>query len=320
MKSNIFVKAFRLIWPKKSKLDPGVFGTKSIFDKIVFAFALFALICVAALQFYVIFWMCYTAFKDDIDLYLSKFALPKWNALHWENFSNVFSIIRAEQYIEGEGYIEFGFWELLKNSLLLSFLSPIQGSVWSTLIAYVMAKYRFRGRDLFLKVNFFFMVFPIGVSLAASLRLNYAIGRYDNFLMMITTGVGPFSGMGLLIMMSFFNAIPKEMMEAAEIDGAGQFTIFFTIHLPMIFPTVLLYYVLAVFSGWNDYGTPLIWLPSMPNIALGIYQFQYDSAKYAATLPQVLAAFVMMSIPSVIFYLINQKQIMSKMIMTGLKG
>lgn len=320
MNSNIFVKIKKRIWPAKNKLDPGVIKSRSWGDRITFSFSLLCLCIVCFLQFFIVFWMCYSAFKDDIDMFIDMFALPKWGALHWENFTNVLKIIRVENYVEGQGYVSFGLPVLLKNSILISLLMPIQGSIVGTLCAYILAKYRFVGRGLLLKINFFMIVCPISASLAANLRLNHIIGRYDNFLMMLVTGAHPFAGMGLLIQMSFYSAIPQEMSEAASIDGAGHFVIFARIHFPLVFPTVFIYYIIAVFGGWNDYQTSLIWLPSMPTVALGLYQFQYDSAKYAATLPQVLAAFVLMSIPSTIFYLCNQKLIASKMVMAGLKG
>ena len=305
---------------KRDKLNPGVFGTKSIFDKILYGVTLACLAVVCLVQLYLVIWMIYSSVKDDIDMFISLFGLPKSGNFHWENYSNVFKLIRVELYVPGEGYVSYGISTLVGNSILLAAVMPIQGLLVGTITAYIFAKYRFVGRGLMLKINYFIMIFPIVGGLASSLKVNYFLGRYDNLVMMCITGAHPFTGMGLLIQMSFYNAIPNEMMEAAQIDGAGHMQTYFHIHFPLMFPTIMLYYVLAVFGAWNDYMTPLIWLPSLPNVALGIYQFQYDAAKYAATLPQVLAAFVMMSIPSVIFYLCNQKLIVSKMVMSGLKG
>ena len=170
-----------------------------------------------------------------------------------------------------------------------------------------------------LNINLFVIIFPIVGGLASSLQVSHFLGRYDNLLMMCITGAHPFTGLGLLIQMGFYEAIPKEMMEAAQIDGANHWQTFINIHFPVILPTFFLYYMLAIFGSWNDYQTPLVWLPSYPNVALGIYQFQYDAAKYAATLPQVLAGFVYMSIPTVVFYFLNQELLTSRMVMAGLK-
>ena len=315
--TNTLIKRFKNYF-KRNKLNPGVFGTKSIWDKVIYSFSLLCLAIVCLFQLYLVIWMCYSALKDDIDMFISLFGLPK--TLHWENFTNIFKLIRVELYVEGQGYVSYGLPVLFRNSIIYALFAPIQGQVVMTITAYIFSKYRFKGRDFLLKINYFVMIFPIVGSLASSLKVNYALGRYDNFLMMMLTGASPFGGLGLLIQISFYDAIPKEMMEASQIDGAGHFQTFFHIHLPIMLPTIFLYYILGVFGTWNDYMTPLVWLPSMPNVALGIYQFQYDAAKYAATLPQVLAAFILMSIPTTIFYICNQKLIVSRMVMTGLKG
>ena len=315
--TNTLVKRFKNYF-KRNKLNPGVFGTKAVSDKLLFAFSMACLAVISLVQLYLVCWMLYSSVKDDIDMFISLFGLPK--ILRWENYKNVFKLIRVEIYVTGKGYVSYGLPVLVRNSIVYALLTPVQGVFVGNFTAYIMSKYRFKGRDLFLKINYLIMILPIVGSLPSSLKVNYALGRYDNFLMMCVTGASPFGGMGLLIQMGFYDAIPKEMMEAAQIDGAGHFQTFFRIHVPLMLPTIFFYYILAVFGTWNDYMTPLVWLPSMPNVALGIYQFQYDSAKYAATLPQVLAAFVLMSIPTTIFYLTTQKLMISRMVMTGLKG
>ena len=305
---------------RKNKRVQGVFGTKSVSDKVVFGVAYGFLALVALTQLFLLVWMIYSSLKDDIDMFMDIFAPPSPSNLHFENYSTVLSLIKVTIYNSDKGYVSYGLGTLFGNSILLAFLLPLGSQITVTVCAYILSKYRFVGRELLLKINFFVIIFPVVGSLASSLKVNYFLGRYDNLLLMIILGNHPFAGLGLLIQMSFYAAIPKEMMEAAEIDGAGHFAAFIRIHVPIIFPTILLYYVLAVFSSWNDYMTPLIWLPHLPNVALGMFQFQYDSAKYAASLTEVLAGFVMFSIPSILFYLLNQKQIMSRMVMTGLKG
>ena len=116
------------------------------------------------------------------------------------------------------------------------------------------------------------------------------------------------------------NTIDDSVIEAARVDGAGHFRTFVQIVLPSVLPTIAVFYLLGVLGMWNDYMTPLLWLPTYPNLALGMFQFQYDSAKYAATLPVILCGFVIVSVPSVIFYFCNQKLITSKMMVGGLKG
>ena len=297
----------------------GIFSTKNAADIIILLFTLLILCIVCFFQFYLVFWMLSTSLKDDIDLYTNMYGFPDFSNLKFSNYKNVLYLVRVEQYVDGVGYVNIGLPRLLLNSVLIAFIMPLQGIFWNNICAYIFSKYQFKGRELMLKINFLVIVLPALGGLAAQLKINHMIGRYDNFIMMCLTGVHPFTGLNLLVMMSFYRSIPKEMMEAAKIDGAGHFVTFFFIHVPLMLPIIFFYYMMGVFGAWNDYMTSLVWLPSMPNLALGIYQFQYDSVKYAATLPEVRACFAMVSVPTVLFYLTNQKFIVKRMVMTGLK-
>ena len=114
--------------------------------------------------------------------------------------------------------------------------------------------------------------------------------------------------------------ILKQIEKEEQSLNRGHLKIFFSIMTPMIAPTIFVFYILAVLGGWSNYEITLIWLPSYPNLARGIYESQYNAQLYGATMPEVLAGFVIVSIPSMIFYLFNQRLIASKMIVGGLKG
>ncbi len=301
----------------KSAQKNQLFEKKSATNNIVWTIACICIFIVCFVQVFAVFWMLYTSLKSDLDLFISVFALPK--KFHWENYESILYLLRMEVYITGRGYVQFGLWDMLKNSVMMSVFMPMMGSIVTVCTAYILSKFRFPGRDVLIALNIFVMIFPIVGNLASALKINTMIGRYDNLALMCLLGHHPF-GFNLLIYLNMFNGIDNTYMEAAKIDGAGNFTIFLKIMTPMILPTVVVFYILAVLGTWNDYNTPLVWLPSYPNLALGMYDFQYNSSKYAATLPQVLAGFVLMSIPSVLFFSMNQKLITSKMMVGGLKG
>lgn len=296
-----------------------VFSKKGISNNVIWGitYAFLALVCF--FQVYIIFWMMYTSLKDDLMLYEDMFAFPPLKDLQWENYVTIFDRIQVKLFSANKGYVTYSFWDMVFNGAVLSFLMPISSIVSTVCTAYVISKFDFPGRKLLLNINLWVMIIPIVGNLASSLKINNLIGRYDNLLLMTILGGQPF-GMNLLIYIGMFNRIDKEYAEAAKIDGAGELRIFLTIMLPMIKSTVFVFYILAVLGTWNNYELPLIWLPSYPNIAYGIHQFQYDAGKYGAILPEVLAGFVIISIPSVVFFGMNQKLIASKMVVGGLKG
>lgn len=296
-----------------------VFSKKNPVNNIIWtiAYAFLALVCF--FQVYIIFWMLYTSLKDDLMLFEDMFALPPIKDMQWKNYVTIFDRIKVKIFSEKKGYATYTFLDMVGNGALLSFLLPISGIVSTVCTAYVISKYEFPGRKLLLQINLFVMIIPVVGNLASSLKINHMIGRYDNLFMQTILGGQPF-GMNLLIYIGMFNRIDKEYAEAAMMDGAGPLRIFCSVMLPMIKSTVFVFYILAVLATWNNYELPLIWLPSYPNIAFGINQFQVDASKYGAILPEVLAGFVIISIPSVAFFAVNQKLIASKMVVGGLKG
>ena len=144
------------------------------------------------------------------------------------------------------------------------------------------------------------------------------LGIYNNFLLYIILPGGPF-GFNFLLLYGAFKAIPNSYSEAVFIDGGGHLTVFLKIIIPIMMPTLCALYILAFIGSWNDYSASLIYLPSVPTLAYGLYLFQYDSAKYGASLPEVLAGFAICSIPSVVLFCSFQKVITKSLTVGGLK-
>ena len=155
----------------------------------------------------------------------------------------------------------------------------------------------------------------------SAMQLRKALGVYDNmFMWIITSPQGCFSGMGFLLFYQLFKGLPDAYAEAASMDGAGHYTILFRIYIPMALPLWAVNFVLGFLGNWNDYGTPMVWLPSYPNLAYGMYLFQYQASHFHATQPEILAGFVIAMIPTIILYCSMQKLIVEKMQIGGLKG
>lgn len=309
-----------MVFKRKKKLNKNpLFSKGDHIGNIVWGitFAFLWLICIV--QVLLVFWMVYTSLKSDLMLFESVFKLPPLNDLQWRNYEKIFGRLQVQIFSEKYGYSTYSFWDMVGNGVVIALTMPIAGIVATVSTAYALSKYDFPGRKFLINLNIALMVMPTLSNLAASLEFNHFIGRYDNLFMMAIMGVSPF-GMQLIIYMGMFNSIDKEYMEAARIDGAGELTILCCIMIPLAFPTIFIFYAMAVMTQWNNYELPLLWLPSYPNIAFGIYQFQSDAEKYGAVLPEVLAGFVIIAIPSVIFYAATQKMMAAKVAIGGLKG
>ena len=158
--------------------------------------------------------------------------------------------------------------------------------------------------------------------MASALIVKKELGVYNNMLMTLLTSPSvAFSGMNFLMMYAAFKSVSWEYAEAVFIDGGGHLRVFLSIMFPMVLPNFWVLVLLSVISSWNDYTTFLYWLPSYANIAIGVYKFQYTARiELGTTMPQILACFVIVSVPIVILYISFQKIITANFMVGGLKG
>ena len=261
------------------------------------------------------FWMLFTSFKGLLDYMDGFFKLPqKWQ---FSNYAKIFDLLRIEQISDGEIY-EYKIQHMLLNSFILASTIPFMQLVSPALASYVVAKYKFRGRNFLFALNIFVMTIPIVGSLANTLTVYRQLGIYDNILLYILLPGMPF-GFNFLLLYGAYKGIPDSFAEAVRIDGGGHLTVFFRIVIPMMIPTFTALYILGFIGGWNDYSAPLLFLPSNPNLAYGMYVFQQDASRYGANLPEILAGFTMTAIPSVLLFVLTQKIVMRSLRIGGLK-
>ena len=266
-------------------------------------------------------WMLINSFKTYVEYYqTTAFEFPQ--ALRFDNYS---FILKNFHYTvnsrDGTGKITYTLPWMFLYSAIWAIAPTLFRTLVTTMCAYVIAKYKFPGRDFIYNFGIVMMILPIIGSGGAGMILKRSLGVYNNmFMMIITNASGAFAGMHFMMLHAAFKGIPWEYAEAVFIDGGGHLRVFTTIMMPMIMPTVWVIVLLGVISGWNDYSTFLMWLPSYANIAIGIYKFQYNRIEMGTTMPQILASFVLVSMPIVILYVSVQKIITSNYMIGGLKG
>lgn len=287
-----------------------------IFIAVVSAYA----VVNALLLIIPLIWVLIESFNDYYSFILNPFSFPSP-----ESFSELFANYKAAwsnlNYIKTtvNGKILYTPYIMLWNSFVIATLPTALAIFVSICVGYVISKYKhWKISGILLAMIVFFMVFPGVSSLGAQLQLYKALGLYDNWFHLFVGGAG--LNTTTLIIANAFSALPNDYRDAASIDGAGQYTIMFKVYLPMVLPTAIAFFVVNFMSGWNNYEIAVIWMPSYPTIAYGMYQYQLSATKKGTSVPEILAGFIMISIPSVLLWVLSQKKIMSKMVMGGLKG
>lgn len=257
-------------------------------------------------------YMLNTSLKlDNLECVMNPFGLPE--SPNFANFEKIFVIFEEK--------MEVGVGGMFAVSILTSVFKPLLSVFFTTLFAYVEAKYDFVGKKFWFNLGIVIMILPIVGSLPSAMQVNKALGVYDNlFLNIVTSPSGCFYGTNFLLMYGAFKVIPWDYAEAAFIDGAGHGTVLFKIYLRMALPQAVVLFVLGFMGAWNDYSTYLIWLPSTPNISYGMYVFYQKASAYRVSLPELMAGFTVVMIPTIVLYCCTQKIIKSKFAIGGLKG
>ena len=279
-------------------------------EKVLFFIMFIVFVLFAVSYIFPFVWVAINAFKKPLDFATNFIGLPEeW---HFENFVKAFNFKSAETKY-------FTVFEMLGMSVVLSFGGTIATVLVSSCAAYVVAKYEFRGKSVILGMVIFSMIIPIVGSLPSQIQLMQNLGLDGTILGVIFLYSGGF-GMNFMLLYSFFKNLSWTYVEAAKIDGASDLRIFFTIILPMTKGPIIAIAVIALIGLWNDYMTPMIYLPEMPTIAVGL-KYLTDALKGGnSNYPLLFASIIIAIIPIVIVFCIFSKTIMENTSVGGFKG
>ncbi len=256
---------------------------------------------------YPFLWFLANSFKDKTEWLTNKFGLPA--AFTFRNYtSNVF------QYSASTGYT---IAEMFPLSIFITVTGTVLSVMFSSMAAYVVSKYRFVGRQLIYSVAIFVIVVPLVGTLPAKIQIMQFMQLYDTIPGLLFLYSGAF-GLNFVLMHGFFESLSWSYAEAATIDGANDFDIFFKIMLPLSKGPIVSVAILQMISIWNDYSTPLIFLPSMTTLAVGLNELQTACmGKY--DYPSMFAAIIIATTPVIVLFICFHRTIIANTVAGGLK-
>lgn len=248
--------------------------------------------------------IAFTALKSNAEIMTtSSFAPPQVIAV--ENFSRAWA--------------RGNFSTTFQNSAVITFIKVPLGLMISAMAAYALVRIRLRWGKLLLVFVLFGAMIPFQVMLAPIFTLVNGFGLIDTYpgviLPYIAFGV-PYQ---VFILHGFFKAVPKELSEAALIDGASHVTVFRRIFLPISLPVLAALFILDFVSTWNEFAMALVLLQDrhMWTLPLGLMSFQ---GQFSNDYAQLNAAIVMTVFPAILVYLIFQRYFVSGLTSGAVKG
>ena len=264
----------------------------------------YILVSICSIFFVVpLLWMLITALKSTEDLANGVF-FP--TALYWENFKKA---------VESISFAQYTF-----NSLYYAFFATIGMVISTTLTAYAFGKLNWPGRDKWFIVMLGTMVIPSQVLQIPLFILYSKLGWIDTYNPLT---IPPYFAVGaaanIFLLRQFFMGIPNSLKESAKLDGANEFQIFGTIMLPLVKSMVVCVAIMTFMNCWNDFYNPLLYVNDSNLFPLA-YAIRTFSTQYANQNNLIMAASLIVTLPSLILFFIAQKQIIGSTAHTGVKG
>jgi len=270
-----------------------------------------ALVFFAALTLIPFGWMLTSSLKNQNDFFTS-FFLPRgdgllgiaWDRLTLTNFRRLFT--------------EFPLARAMLNSFFFASVTSSLATLACAMGGYGLAKFSFRGRRTLTWIVLAALIIPASLLIAPSYRLLWQLGLLNSYAGLILPALAPAFGV-FLFRQAMLNTVPKELLESARIDGAGEFRIFFTIVIPLIRPMIGAFLMITFLGAWNNFIGPQIVLqePEIFPLSVTINNLR---GIYATEYGLIMSGTLLSIAPVMCLFLLLQKEFISGLTSGAVKG
>jgi multiple sugar transport system permease protein len=262
------------------------------------------LVAVAVVLLLPFAWMVSTSLKGNEAI----FAIPpQWipETVRWDNYAEVFE--------------RMPFLLYLRNTTVITVMTIVGTVLSSALVAYAFACLRWPGRDALFLFVIATMMLPLQVIMIPLFVLFKEFGWLNTYKPLIVPAFLGGGAFNIFLMRQFFMTIPTDLLDAARIDGASEWTIFWRIAMPLAKPALVTVALLTFMFAWNDFLGPLIYLSDQAKntLALGLALF---TGQHQTDWGVLMAASIMMMAPVVLLFFFFQRYFIKGFTMSGLKG
>ncbi|MFI6451090.1 carbohydrate ABC transporter permease [Streptosporangium amethystogenes] len=264
---------------------------------LVFLFAVFP-----------VYWMVSTAFKSSEQIFTTDF-IPFPTDPTLEHVRRVFT----------EGVAGHSIWRYLLNSSIVALGTVLVGAVFSLLAATAVARFRFRGRTSFLILLLIVQMVPGEALLIPLFMMVRRAGLYDQLLGLIVVNVAMTLPFAIWMLRTFVAAVPKELEEAAWIDGASRFATFWRVLFPLVAPGLVATSIFSFITAWNEFVFALTLIGDQGSYTMPV-ALRYFVSQRSVDWGGIMAASTLMTIPVIVFFLLVQRRMVSGLVAGAVKG
>jgi multiple sugar transport system permease protein len=277
-------------------------------DKTIMLVVVYGLLLVGVAVVMIPFlWMISTSLKDQSDLFVFP---PEWipNPIRWNNYPDAWNALPFDRF--------------LLNTLFMTILAMIAEITSAAIVAYGFARYRFPGRDVLFVILLATMMLPGILTLIPKFIMWRELGRIDTFTPLTVGAWFAWGPSYIFLLRQFFLSIPREIEEAATIDGANVVQSFTQIMLPLVKPAILAIAVLSFQGNWNNFEGALIYLNTLEKypMVLGLQFFGASLSREAPQWHLMMAMATMMAAPILVMFFLAQRYFIEGLTVGAVKG
>ena len=275
-------------------------------EVLVYSIVSIIFLVVALSYLYILFWAVMSGAKTHDEIIMNPFAFPEvWN---WGHYIEVISGLQ----VNGHGFLN-----MLFNSCYFSVVGSVIQQIVTMTFAYCCTKYKFKGSEIPYTIILIMMTLPIYGAGGATYKLFRNLGLIDTYAHVLCSAGG--MSAQFLYYRAFFKNLSWTYAEAAMMDGAGPFSIYLKVMVPQAKPIFGALFLTVWLASWNSYESTLLYLPNLPTLPVGIFQFNTEMM-YRARLDILFAACVLVSIPAIVLFAVFNKTITTNVSVGGIKG
>ncbi len=255
----------------------------------------FALVVISLLTIFPLFWMVSSAFKTGTDVY-SLSPIPERPTL--DNFRYVFTQVPFLRY--------------MFNSLFVSVSVTVIALFFHSMAAYALARLRFPGRELIFTLIFSTLLVSLPVILVPLFVLVRAMGMLNSYAGLIIPVI--FHAFGIFLLRQFYLGVPKELEEAAYLDGASQFRTFLQVSLPLALPSIAVAGIIAFLTAYSEFTIGWLFLDRSDKITLAMAIYSIVQTGSAQPYSQLGSLAIIVSIPAIAIFVLFQNTLLERML------
>jgi len=256
---------------------------------------------------YPLFWMLSSSFKSSNEIFTSEYFLPK--------------IFTIENYLIGwEGMSGYTFSRFFLNSFFVTFMCVLGNIISTSMAAYAFAKLEFAFKNILFTIMMTTLMLPYHIQVIPQYILFYKLGWINTYLPIIVPKFFGVQVFFIFLLVQYMRTIPKEIIDAAKIDGCSVFGIYIRIVMPLSAPAIITTAILTFIWTWNDFFSQLLYINEVSKFTIAIALRMFVDATSGSSFGAMFAMSVISIVPLLIVFIFFQKYIAEGITSGSIKG